>query len=161
MTKSETKMLLTSNFYSILYYNCEIWLMPSLSTILKQHIMSASANALRLLDNIGDLEMSFERLHLFHKRAPPVNVMKFRLAIQLFKIYNGVIINDDWTDMHFQQNFNLRSNTVQIVDRSKFKIGKNIMLNRLLILIRQIEFEPKLFQIENKTIVYGVLNNQM
>ena len=74
---------------------------------------------------------------------------------------NGEIINDDWIDMHFQQNLNLRSNTVQIVDRSKFKIGKNIMLNRLLILNRQIEFEPKLFQIENKTIVYGVLNNQM
>ena len=26
LTKSEMKMLLTSNFYSILYYNCEIWL---------------------------------------------------------------------------------------------------------------------------------------
>ena len=55
--------------------------------------------------------------------------------------YNGEINNDDWIDMHFQQNFNLRTNTVQIVDRSKLKIGKNIMLNRLLILNRQIDFD--------------------
>ena len=26
LTKEETKMLLTPNFYSVLYYNCEIWL---------------------------------------------------------------------------------------------------------------------------------------
>ena len=55
--------------------------------------------------------------------------------------YDGEINNDDWIDMHFQQNFNLRTNTVQIVDRSKLKIGKNIMLNRLLILNRQIDFD--------------------
>ena len=27
LTKNETKQLLTSNFYSVLYYNCEIWML--------------------------------------------------------------------------------------------------------------------------------------
>ena len=44
-TSDELKGLLTSNYYSVLYYNSEIWLLPSLSPRLKQKLMSASANA--------------------------------------------------------------------------------------------------------------------
>ena len=47
-TKEETLKLLTSNFYSILYYNSEIWNTPSLNVKLKQNILSASANALKI-----------------------------------------------------------------------------------------------------------------
>ena len=32
LTKKETKMLLTFNFYSILYYNCEVWLSQGLNS---------------------------------------------------------------------------------------------------------------------------------
>ena len=46
LSKSETKMLLTSNFYSVLYYNCEIWLSQALNVRNKQQLLSASANAL-------------------------------------------------------------------------------------------------------------------
>ena len=40
--------LLTSNYYSILYYNSEIWHLPSLSPETKQMLLSASANALKI-----------------------------------------------------------------------------------------------------------------
>ena len=50
MTKSEIKMLITSNFYSILYYNCEIWLSRNLHARQKQQILSASACALKILN---------------------------------------------------------------------------------------------------------------
>ena len=43
----EMRVLLDSNFYSILYYNAVIWLTPRLSLVLKQSILSISANALR------------------------------------------------------------------------------------------------------------------
>ena len=29
-----------------------------------------------------------------------MNMMKYRLSIQLYKTYNGTIINDDWMDMN-------------------------------------------------------------
>ena len=41
-TKNETKMLLTSNFYSVLYYNCKIWLSQGLNVRNKQQILAAS-----------------------------------------------------------------------------------------------------------------------
>ena len=141
MNKDETKLLLTSNFYSILYYNCEIWLLPSLSPFLKQHLLAASANALKTLNNCRDLQISYDQLHRLHKRATPTGMMKYRLSIQLFKTYNGAIINDDWMDWNNQQNFNERHNYVQIFDNSKLKIGKNIIMNRLTCLNRSIKYD--------------------
>ena len=85
----QTKMLLTSNFYSILYYNCEVWLSEGLNSRQKQQLMAASANALKILNNIRDLRTLFIQLHSHEKRALPMNFAKYRLAIQLFKIYNG------------------------------------------------------------------------
>ena len=48
-TRNELLRLVTSNFFSILYYNSEIWQLPTLKTILKQSLLSASAKALRVL----------------------------------------------------------------------------------------------------------------
>ena len=68
-------------------------------------------------------------------------MMKYRLSIQLFKTYNGAIINDDWVDLNNQQNFNERYDCVQIFDNSKQKIGKNIIMNRLTCLNRSIKYD--------------------
>ena len=42
-TKKELLSLVTSNFYSILYYNSEIWHLPTLKTTLKQSLLRTSA----------------------------------------------------------------------------------------------------------------------
>ena len=72
-----------------------------------------------------------------------MDMMKYRLSIQLYKIYNGHIINDDWIDMNVLQNFNARMNCVQINDRSNLRIGKNIMANRLGIKLMRIELSNR------------------
>ena len=141
LTKQETKMLLTSNFYSILYYNCEIWLTKDLNTRHKQHILAASANALKILNNVTDLRTSYVQLHINEKRALPMNFAKYRLAIQLFKIYNGYCINDDWLDMNTQQNFNARNLMFHINDVSNRRIGRNIFCNRLTVLNDRIHLD--------------------
>ena len=69
-----------------------------------------------------------------------MDIMKYRLSIQLFKIYNGYILNDDWMDMNVQQNFNARLNSIQINDMLNLRIGKNILSNRLGILNNEINF---------------------
>ena len=141
LTKDESKMLLTSNFYSILYYNCEVWLSEGLNSRHKQQLLAASANALKILNNVSDLRISFIQLHNQEKRALPMNFAKYRLAIQLFKIYNGNDYNDDWLDMNRQQNFNARCDMFQISNCSNIKIGRNIMCNRLTVLNRQIKLD--------------------
>ena len=130
----DINMLLTSNFYSILYYNCEIWLSNGLNITLKQKILSASSQALLMLNNSSDMRTSFTQLHKLEKRALPMEFAKYRLAIQLFKIYNGTSMDNDWIDMNIQQNFNARQTNFHITDSSRLKVGKNIISNRLTIL---------------------------
>ena len=138
LTKSEIKMLITSNFYSVLYYNCEIWLSNGLNGRNKQQILAASANALKLLNNVSDLRISYAQLHSQEKRALPMDFSKYRLAIQLYKIYNNDYYDDDWQDMNAQQNFNARMEMFQINDVSRLKVGKNILCNRLTVLNNQV-----------------------
>ena len=97
----------------------------------QQQILSASANALRILNNRSDLRVSFAQLHSQEKRATPMNFAKYRLSIQLHKIYSGNNDNDDWNDMNVQQNFNSRNEFFHINDVSNVKVGKNILCNRL------------------------------
>ena len=92
----------------------------------KRHLLAVSSMALKLCQFQLDKMISFERLHEIHKRATPTKMMHYRLAIQLYKIYNGKIKNDNWIDLNFQQNFNDKDNHVQINDVSKLRIGKQI-----------------------------------
>ena len=71
----------------------------------------------------------------------PMDFAKYRLAVQLYKIYNGYELNDDWQDMNRQQNFNARCETFQINDYSNIKIGKNILCNRLTVLNRLVKLD--------------------
>ena len=141
LSKTETKMLLTSNFYSILYYNAEIWLYHGLKTRLKNQILSASACAIKVLNSPRDIRISYNQLHKFEMRALPMEFSKYRLAIQLHKIYNESSMNDDWMDMNVQQNFNTRNEKFHITDMSRLKIGINIMCNRLKVLNDKINLD--------------------
>ena len=70
-TLAEIKTLVTANFISILYYNLEIWHLPTLSPQLKQTLLSASANALKLcLDNLEPMT-SFVNIHTLAGCATP------------------------------------------------------------------------------------------
>ena len=97
----------------------------------KQQILAASSNALKILNNVRDLRVSYVQLHSKEKRALPMSFANYRLAIQLYKIYNGGYESDDWQDFNVQQNFNARCDTSHINDYSKLKVGKNILCNRL------------------------------
>ena len=101
----------TSNFKLFFCVILQLWNLANAFTqpALKQHLLSASSNALRLLNNKSDLWISFEQLHRLHKRALPCDIMNYRLSIQLYKIYNEHILNEDWLDINFQQNHIARS----------------------------------------------------
>ena len=66
---NEMRQLLDSYLYSVLYYNCEIWLTPELNSNLKQSLLSMSALALRSCLN-GNSELSFKKLHKECKNVP-------------------------------------------------------------------------------------------
>ena len=61
--------IITSNYYSVLYNNAEVWLLPPLSPQLKQKILSASAAPLKLTTNNYNYMMSFDSMHYVNQRA--------------------------------------------------------------------------------------------
>ena len=93
------------------------------------------------MSNITDLRILYELQHKIQGRATPMQMMRYRLSIQVHKLYNGNFINDDWVDLNYQQNFNDRQKFVQITDESVTRIGKNILVNRLSVLSNKIEYD--------------------
>ena len=71
INNEELAQLITSNFYSILYYNAEIWNIPTLSTTLQQRLLSVLASALKICTPSYHDRMSFLELHRINNRATP------------------------------------------------------------------------------------------
>ena len=140
-TSKELLMLITSNYYSILYYNSEIWHLPSNTFSSKKQLLAASAKPLKLCTSNYDFNMSYDYLHTINKRATPLQYMKYSHAILLHKLYNSNNQNQDWLDLFTNQTFNARNGNTHFVDTSNFKIGKNIISNRLNLINDQIKYE--------------------
>jgi hypothetical protein len=66
-TKDELCTLLTTNFYSILFYNSEIWHIPSPNPNSKQHMLVASAKALQLCNKDHSVVYLCMDLHRINK----------------------------------------------------------------------------------------------
>ena len=90
---SEMRILLDTHFYSILYYNASIWLTPSLSSDLKQSLLSVSANVLRSCLMHEGFDISFENLHRTHSKCTPNQIMYYQLALSLHKTLNTDVLD--------------------------------------------------------------------
>ena len=136
--KHEILQILTSNYYSILYYNSKIWHLPTLSHNSKQMLFSASATPLKICTPSYNPAMSHNTLHLLNKRATPDQFLKYKTALTLFKFFNSNSMSFEWQQLFFNQNFNQRNVTLNFTDLSRYKIGKNLITNRFNILNNQI-----------------------
>ena len=136
----ELRTLLTSNFYSLLYYNSEIWQIPSLNPISKQQLLSASAKALKLCSYNNDQMISFMDIHVQMKRATPCQMLKYKHALLLHKLYNFMEPIAEWILMNFNQIITGRQENFIIQKHNNYKIGSNILCNRLSTLNNEIPF---------------------
>ena len=128
--KKELLMLITSNYYSILYYNADIWLTPTLGPNAYKQLMSASAAPLKLIHYNFDYYVSYERLHNICCRATPYQVAKYRHALLLHKCYNDPLMRNDWLALNFNQNFNARCSGIFFFKTNRYKVGNNLLANR-------------------------------
>ena len=137
----EILQLLTSNFYSILYYNSEIWHIPGLKPILKQQILSASARALKISQRNPDPMDSFINIHHECKKALPNQIMEYKHSILLYKIYNLQTPKLDWIDLNFNQLLSSREKFFNFVKSSHSKTGNNLLSSRLTVLNKKIKLQ--------------------
>ena len=107
-TVKELHLIITSNFYSVLYYDSEIWNIPCLGAELKQKLLSVSASALNLCAPTYNDRMSFLELNNINNRATPIEMCMYKYALLLYKLLNNEILISDWIDLNFQPTFNNR-----------------------------------------------------
>ena len=129
--KDEIIQLLTSNFYSVLYFGSEIWHIPSLNFHCKRMLISASANALKLCNPIFDPTISHVDLHKLHKRALPSKFCLYRHCLLLYKVFNNAIPKKDWLDLNFKIIHTSRQIYFEISSNPSYRVGNNILSNRL------------------------------
>ena len=123
--------MLTSNFYSILYYNSEIWHLPSLKPTLKQKLLSASARALKVCNKFIDNTMSFEAIHESCKRATPCKMQKYKLAICSYKLYNVEFNSIEFYLLNNYQVVTSRQRNFVIIKGNRTRVGLNSLAYRL------------------------------
>ena len=70
-TKLELLQFITANVYSVLFYNSEIWHIPSLKNELKKKLTSLSAKAIKTCMYYPDRMISHTNLHKMNNRAMP------------------------------------------------------------------------------------------
>ena len=56
--------------------------------------------------------------------------MAYKHALLLYRIFNDPFQSLNWVSLNFQLLFNSRDHSIRVVDTSKLKIGKNLVVNR-------------------------------
>ena len=133
-TTKELLQLVTSNYYSILYYNSEIWHLPSLHVNLRQKLLSSSAKAIRMCSKSYINDLSFDTLHARYNRATPEKVLLYKHALSHYKLFNSTDHNVEWVSLNLNQ-INTSRQTHFITGKSNLKrVGLNAIANRYHIL---------------------------
>ena len=126
--------MITSNVFFILYYNSEIWHLPSLKSELKQKLVSISARAIKSCMYHPDNMISYFNIHKMNNRATPEAILYYKLAIQLYKLYNSNVDTYDWVLLNSNQIFTSRQMTFMAFKSNTTKVGLNLLVTRLSIL---------------------------
>ena len=137
---NEVRTLLDSYFYSVLYYNANIWLTPNLNSANKHDLLAISANGLRACMSAKTFDLSFERLHVLNKKCTPNQIMLYQLSLSLYKLYNVDSWNLSFETITVIDQMSLTSRQVnfQILRNNRRKIGLNTTANKLYHISNQI-----------------------
>ena len=140
-TSKELLQLVTSNYYSILYYNSEIWNVHSLKQFDKKLLLTASAKALKLATHFCDPMISYDNLHVTTNRATPSMYCDYKLSLLLYKTYNMQQPEEEWIIINFTQTLMSRQVFFHVNKNNRLRIGLNSLCNRFHYLNNKIPLE--------------------
>ena len=81
-------------------------------------------------EKVPDSMISFENIHKMNNRAMPKAFLRYKLEIQLHKLYNACNPSLDWIALNFDQILTSRQTHFLISKSNKHKVGMNILPNR-------------------------------
>ena len=83
--------------------------------------------------------MSYDLLHSINKRAQPDQILKYKLALMLFKLYRDKIPSREWLALNDEQTFTSRQTKFHVNSTSNYKVGYNTPTRRLTLINNKIE----------------------
>ena len=134
---TERLTLMTSLFYSRLYYGSQVWLLPSLKRTLKNRLFSASGAALKLLDN----SLTYKELHKKFNRATPTQFQKYTTAVSFYDLIKKEIPENDWINFQFNVQNDRRNTKICFQANNRLRCGINCISNRFKSVTNEIEKE--------------------
>ena len=63
-------------------------------------------------------------------RALPEMMCLYRHAVTMFKLFNGIICDNEFIELNFQLYDNERNRNLTFTKNQRYDVGKNILLNR-------------------------------
>ena len=129
--KEERTMLITSLFYSKLYYGSEVWHLPERTTAQNKMIKFASANALRIITNEITIYHTHTEIHRMTNRALPDQMIQYKHALMMYKLFRQCTPDVEFINLNFQANLNQRIQHHNFIKIQNYNVGHNILLNRL------------------------------
>ncbi|MBF0208930.1 MAG: reverse transcriptase family protein, partial [Oligoflexia bacterium] len=129
----------TAFFYQKLYYGCQIWLGKHLNQSIKQKLLAASSQCLRICCKDYQKRYSYDMLHRLCNRATP-NMWSDYATITLIHqilaekrplfLYETLCQKTVWHD---------RSNTIYVRPDNARRVGTNCISNRVMNLMKMID----------------------
>jgi hypothetical protein len=146
--KDELKDLVTSLYFSQLFYGSEVWHLPDLSFLQKKKLKNASANALKIcLLNVSPF-ITHTEIHNITKRSPPECYCNYKHAILIHKLFNNCVPALEHLHLNFQLTNNERNDSSIFTRNQKYKVGNNILINRFVHLNKMIKKDWLLLSLE-------------
>ena len=112
----ELQQLITTKFYSILFYNSEIWQTLKISEC-AQKLWTCGCYPL-------------VNLHEMAGRAMLDKLTDYKLALQLYRVVNNQVQVQDWVNININNIQTRRQTTFMSKKSSRLRIGMNIISNR-------------------------------
>ena len=81
-----------------------------------------------------DNMISHLNIHKMNNRATPKAILHYKLAIQLYKLYNSNLYTYDWVLLNSNHIFTSRQTTFMAFKSNTTKLGHNLLANRLSII---------------------------
>jgi hypothetical protein len=126
----ELLKIVTGNYYSILYYNSEVWMLNNLKQNLQRDLLTASSNAIKVCLHYPNRLISYVNLHKMTNRATPSMYMKYKLSLLLYKTFNMQSPISEWIELNFNQFFTSRQTNFMSNANNRHAIGSNALCNR-------------------------------
>ena len=97
---------------------------------------------------------SFMDIHKSCKRATPSQIIAYKHAILLHKLYNANFPQADWMDLNFHQILTSRQTKFKISKGNKFLVGNNILATRLSILNNKVDLNDLNLSLDSFKVKY-------